>query len=194
LTSAYNVGESSIRRLAGFVRPHTRPSLHRRGSGSEDSEKGLEEDSTSIDSVPTRSSEDSVERGSHGKYWGIWKSEEDRSDGYFSLPPTPPEKGRSTFTEFEAALRAAERSIASTSLPTPAVSSHSLSRPRSRRSRRVSSGSNGWIKTLLSGWVGSGSGKTGEVIRELGWTVGLLVGLFFVTLGVVFWMIKGMPM
>jgi hypothetical protein len=46
----------------------------------------------------------------------------------------------------------------------------------------------------LFSWVGRGSGKTGEVIRELGWTVGLLVSLFFLTLGLVFWMIKSMPM
>jgi hypothetical protein len=37
-------------------------------------------------------------------------------------------------------------------------------------------------------------GKTGEVIRELGWTVALLVGLFFVTAATVLWMIQALPM
>jgi hypothetical protein len=188
LTSAYNAGESSIRRLASLVRPEPRHKPRRRGS--EDSEKGLD-DTTSLESV-TSQSFDGSPKPIPGKYWGIWKSEEEGSDGYFSLPSTPPEeKAESSSAEFELALHSAGRSTAS--LPTPALSTHSLSTGRRRRLARREAG-DGWLRTLLFSWVGRGSGKTGEVIRELGWTVGLLVGLFFLTLGVVFWMIKSMPM
>lgn len=47
------------------------------------------------------------------------------------------------------------------------------------------------MRHLMS--YGSGT-KTGQVIRELGWTVGLLAALFLFTGGVVLYLIKGMPM
>ncbi|WWD20423.1 hypothetical protein CI109_104899 [Kwoniella shandongensis] len=199
LTSAYNVGESSILRLVNWARPrrHQQYVSLRRGSD-EDSEKGLngsDEDETS----DTRDSEESLRKG--GKYWGIWGSAgdpEEEANNYFSLPSTPPEDRG--YTEYELALDS-DGSFP-TSLPTPALSTKSLSRGNSkrdkirralRRSAAREDSQNGWLSTVVNLWSGSGSGKTGEVLRELGWTVGALVITFFVSAALVLWLIQGMP-
>lgn len=206
LTSAYTAGESSVRRLASLVSP-SRGDFTPHVPGSSDSEKGVTDaDTASVHSAQTRSSEDSTRSSSRSSFWGLWKSQEtdstDGADGYFSLPPTPPpedeEKPAPSLTEFEAALASAHGTRSQErypSLPTPALSSRSLSRRDGRagggRSASPASGRGGWLKAVFMKW---GSGKTGEVIRELGWTVGGLVALFFITLGIAFWMIKSLPM
>jgi len=133
----------------------------------------------------TRTSIDSSRAGhGRGKFWGM--SDEDE-DGYFSLPPTPPEEKDSIGLDLSSFGQGA-------SLPTPALSTRSLSKPRTTRrppQTRQDNSSRGWLRHLLS--YGSGT-KTGQVIRELGWTVGLLAALFFITGGVALYMIKGMPM
>ena len=190
LARAYDIGETTLSRLANWVRPGRANGLDYNRRSSEDSERGLSEEdgepAGSIDSVgTTRASMESYRAGQgKGRYWGM--SDEDEDAGYFSLPPTPPEAGPTTgYPPF---------SNAGASLPTPALSTRSLSRKRSGRRRhlhaRQDGGGHGWLRHLFS--FGSGT-KTGEVIRELGWTVGILAISFLVTLGVVFWLIKGMP-
>lgn len=197
LTKAYDLGESSLSRLANWVKPAGRYDDRR---SSEDSERGLSEEddgepgSGSTESVgTTRTSTDSYRfapggAGGKGRYWGL--SDEDEGDGgYFSLPPTPPEEtaGTTAYPPFD---------FVNGSLPTPALSAHSLSKPKTGRRRirqahtRNDDASDGWLKHLLS--FGSGT-KTGQVIRELGWTVGILAMLFVVTLGLVLWLVRGMP-
>lgn len=200
LTRAYDLGESSISRLAAWVRPGTggREGYNRRSS--EDSERGLSEEDNdqtggSVESVgTTRASTESYRAGQGrggGRYWGL--SDEDDDPGYFSLPPTPPEETSANGTT----LQYPPFSMGS-SLPTPALSAQSLSRPRPRSSRRHQHRANGrddtghgWLKHLLS--FGSGT-KTGQVIRELGWTVGILAMSFLVTLGLVLYLVQGLPM
>jgi hypothetical protein len=199
LTRAYDLGESSISRLANWVRPGGagRQQAYDRRS-SEDSERGLSEEDNdptgSVESVgTTRASTESYRagQGKGGKYWGL--SDEDDDAGYFSLPPTPPEETAANGST----VQYPPFSIGS-SLPTPALSTQSLSRPRVRSSRRHHQRDNrrddtghGWLKHLLS--FGSGT-KTGQVIRELGWTVGILAMSFLVTLGLVLYLVQGMPM
>lgn len=210
LNSAYDLGEASLQRLARWVRPQ-QPYLHRRGSD-DDSEKGLDADEdldVSADSSGSvaRTSEDSLRR--NGRYWGMWDKSDQDEDGYFSLPPTPPEeKPPANLAEFEAALAATRPGVADT-LPTPALSTKSLSRmgsskrDRSRRraDARDAEGAerDGWLSMVVNLWrsLGNGrrsGGKTGEVLRDLGWTVALLVGLFVVTGATALWMIQAMPM
>ncbi|KAK8849791.1 hypothetical protein IAR55_005127 [Kwoniella newhampshirensis] len=198
LTSAYNAGESSIIRLVDWVRPrrHRNFAAPRRGSD-DDSEKGLNgsEDDEASDA---RDSEESLRKG--GKYWGIWNSgeepEEDPS-GYFSLPPTPPEDRG--YTEYELTLDS--DGLFPAGLPTPALSSQSLSRGNSKREKARRAGrrnmreenKNGWLSTVVNNWGATGNGKMSEVLRELGWTVALLVATFCVTAALALWMIQGMP-
>ena len=205
LNSAYELGESGLTRLAKWIRPSSH--LQRRGSD-DDSEKGMDDsEDVSADSGGSvaRTSEDSIRR--NGKYWGVWGNGDGENDeeGYFSLPPTPPEeKSEPSLAQFEAALRDGRLGAnAGGSLPTPALSTRSLSRSGSKRRRRVVVGeeSNGWLATVVHLWsnLGSGSGsrsggKTAEVLKELGWTVAFLVVLFVVTLAIVAWLIQGMPM
>jgi len=205
LNSAYELGESGINRLARWIRP-SRHHPQRRDSD-EDSEKGLDEsEDISADSGASvaRTSEDSIRR--NAKYWGVWGNAEGENDeeGYFSLPPTPPEeKPQTSLAQFEAALREERPGGAGASLPTPALSTRSLSRTGSKkRSRTAMDGErDGWLSTVVNLWsnVGSGSasrsgGKMAEVLKDLGWTVALLVGLFIVTAALVAWLIQGMPM
>lgn len=212
LSTAYDIGESSVLRLSRWIRPSkTRHPLRRRGSD-EDSEKGLteSEEDTSVQSpsnATSRTSEDSLRR--NGKYWGIWGTSEDEDvrngaatsdgEGYFSMPSTPPEeKPAASLAEFEAALNRPA------TLPTPALSTRSLSKPnKSRRSPQMGDAPGeereGWLATVCSLWANVGTsrrsgGKTAEVIRELGWTVAMLVGLFVVTAATVLWMIQALPM
>ena len=174
LSSIYNLGESSVLRLTTWARPrrHGHAAVRR---GSDDSEKGL-------DVGPGQGRSD---------WWG--KAGRDTDSGYFSLPPTPPEEKPETMAyDFATALKGVP------SLPTPALSSRSLSKPRSRDSHRHQhkGAREGWLRTVYNVWAGCGgsSGKTGEVMRELGWTVGLLVGMFFVTGAMALWTISGLPM
>ena len=188
LAKAKEIGETSLNRFTRWVKPSKRRRVERRRISEDDSEKGMSEDggdpAESLESVgTTRASLDSLRAG-RGKLWGF--SDEDEDPGYFSLPPTPPEEKDSIPLDF--ALGQA------TSLPTPALSTRSLSKPRTGRRElhtRQENSSRGWLRHLLS--YGSGT-KTGQVIRELGWTVGLLAALFLVTGGLVLYLIKGMPM
>lgn len=189
LARAYNVGEYTLSRLAIWVRPGQNGDLGYDRRSSEDSERGLSEEdgdhTGSIDSVGTTRASAESYRASQGKgrYWGL--SDEDEYAGYFSLPPTPPE---------ETSITGYPPFSQDGSLPTPALSAQSLSRKRSGRRRvhqtRGDNTRNGWLRHLLS--YGSGT-KTGQVIRELGWTVGILVISFLVTLGLILWLVKGMP-
>lgn len=190
LTRAYDIGETTLSRFANWVRPGRSNALDYTRRTSEDSERGLSEEdgenAGSIDSVgTTRASMESYRAGlAKGRYWGL--SDEDEDAGYFSLPPTPPEADPTTgYPPF---------SNGGPSLPTPALSTRSLSRKRSGRRRHLHAGQDGgghgWLRHLFS--FGSGT-KTGEVIRELGWTVGILAIAFLVTLGLVLWLVKGMP-
>jgi hypothetical protein len=189
---AKDIGETSLARFAKWVKPSKqRRVLHRRTSD-DDSEKGMSEDgdggdpAESLESVGTTRASIDSSRAGRGRYWGL--SDEDEDPGYFSLPPTPPEEKDSIPLDMAAFGQGA-------SLPTPALSTMSLSKAPSGRRRRAPArredSSQGWLRHLLS--YGSGT-KTGQVIRELGWTVGLLAALFFITGGVVLYMIKGMPM
>jgi hypothetical protein len=205
LTSAYDLGEASFKRLARWVRPSQAHHLRRRGSD-DDSEKGLDADEDiSADSGGSvaRTSEDSLRR--NGRYWGVWDKNEPEEDGYFSLPPTPPEeKAQASLADFEAAL--ADANISGASLPTPALSTRSLSRTGSKSRRgadlrdREGAERDGWLTTVYGLWTHLGSGrrggggKTAEVLRDLGWTVALLVGLFVVTAATALWMIQALPM
>ena len=203
LHTAYDLGESGISRLARWIRPST---IHRRRGSDEDSEKALDEsEDISADSGGSvaRTSEDSIRR--NGKYWGKWGNGEgeNEEEGYFSLPPTPPEeKPETSLAQFETALRESRPGVGA-SLPTPALSTRSLSRSSSKRRARATTGEDrdGWLATVVNLWSnlgGSNSPRTGkktaEVLRELGWTVALLVGLFVVTAAMVAFLIQGMPM
>lgn len=135
----------------------------------------------------------------------MWQhgSEEEEEGGYFSLPPTPPdEKPPASLADFEAALNRSEG--IGGSLPTPALSTRSLSRHGSKRRNRIAVDregevAQGWLATVLNIWTNLGNrrrpgGKTAEVLRDLGWTVALLIGLFLVTAGTALWMIQALPM
>ena len=187
LTAVYNIGESSLLRFARWIKPK-RHRLVRRAS--EDSEKGLvgddgEGDLDTIDSVEStvRTSSDSI--GRDGRYWIDDK-------GYFSLPPTPP---KTHDDEFAASLGGPSR----TTLPTPALSRSSLSRLGQKSTWTPGTAErDGWWSVVYRVWAGitpsNSGGKTGEVIRELGWTVALMAGMFVVTAAVALWMIQCMPM
>ncbi|ORY34635.1 hypothetical protein BCR39DRAFT_513720 [Naematelia encephala] len=199
LAAAYDIGQASVSRLMSLVR-QGESTLRRREY--EDSEKALEtgEEDSSLDTVASTASHLSFEQGQRGRYWGLWGSSSDDEapdGGYFSMPPTPPPEGdskRNSLGDFRAALLASGRT---TSLPTPALSSTSLSgggvQKGYRRSQRRDGLAYGWWKTVYDAWARYTPGKTAEVLKELGWTVGMLVGLFFVTLGGVIWLISGMP-
>lgn len=172
LSSAYNYTESGIVQLYNYVRPSSfsHHSYARHEPSDVDSEKGL------------NGSEDETEES---------------SVSYFTLPPTPPEQ--SEFSSFASALP-------SDSLPTPTLSTQSLSRDEPKRGKlrrafRRRSGlegdnGNGLLSAVWSKVMGSGggNGKLSEVLRDLGWIVGVLALTFVVTLGIVIWLIQGMPM
>lgn len=154
-----------------------RSQRRRRRPSDEDSEKGLASDE-----------EDEGEK--KGGYWGLFDSEHRRgSESYFALPPTPPEEPTEIYPN---------------SLPTPTLSAQSLSHPSStRRQRRASRAAalqaqtpadGWWVKVYRSVSGASGShGKTAEVLRELGWTVAMLAGLFVVSFMLVLYSVSSMP-
>jgi hypothetical protein len=200
LSKAKQLGETSITRLAQWVKPGKKKRGTNRRTSEDDSEKGMSEEdggdpAESLESVgTTRTSVDSFRAGQGRRFWGFsdgdGDGEDDEDGGYFSLPPTPPEEKDSIPLEFAAFAQGS-------SLPTPALSTRSLSKPRTSRRRQAArvedqaNAGSGWLRHLLR--FGSGT-KTGQVIRDLGWTVGMLAALFFVTGGIALWMIKGMPM
>jgi hypothetical protein len=203
LTSAYNMGESAVLGLVKLVRSHRHEGDARRRA-SEDSEKGLDGDEGVSDELESRESVESLRVREGGRYWGLWGSDDvDRNSGYFSLPPTPPdEKPEPNLAGFEAALQASQFRSDITSLPTPALSASSLSRgdSRSKKLRKAKrffvndGGRQGLLASIGQAWIGCGTGKTGEVIKGLGWTVGFLAGLFVVSLGLAFLLLRGLPM
>ncbi|WVW87060.1 hypothetical protein I302_109117 [Kwoniella bestiolae CBS 10118] len=211
IKSAYEVGES----LLSWVKPKKHRydgSGYRRGSD-DDSEKGLigsgSDQDDEDEGYEGRGSAESIRRP--GKYWGIWTSDSNEDDqsqsNYFTLPPTPPldQNDNAEYPQFQAALNHGGRDSFPATLPTPALSTKSLSRDNSKRnklrkafqSRRSDAMSNddsrGWLTTLPNIWAGYRGGKTAEVLKELGWTVGILVGAFFVSAGLVLWLIQSMP-
>ena len=185
LRSMYSIGESSVLRLALWVRRrnHDNPSRW----GSEDSEKGLDEsEASSLGCSVARASYDSTRW--EGKYWGSPGSGEVSEDdaASFSVSPTPHyEKPGIATPDFAAALRSDM-----TSLPTPALLAHSLAKRGSKRGYVDSETRDGWMKAVYGVWTGRGSGKASEAIRDLGWTVGLLVGMFVATAALALWMIQ----
>jgi hypothetical protein len=208
LKKVYGFGENGVSRMARWVKPRKRGQGEARRRGSEESEKerGLEySDMDGTNSITTtRASEESLLHPG-ARYWGVWKNsgdeKEDDESGYFSLPPTPPEeRSDTTNREFEAELREGNVALEA-SLPTPALSTVSLSRGgsklRKKRKVDVEEGKSGWWLTVYNVWVGcrsgTGGGKTMEVAKELGWTVGGLIGLFVVTAGIALWLIKSLP-
>lgn len=188
LTSAYNSAESAFLRLTSLVRP-SRPEPSRRNS--DESDKGVDsaeervDGEGSLDSLVSRGSVDSTRRGKNWMFWSSSSSSE--GDGYFSLPATPTEEVDQAFGGMA-------------SLPTPALSTASLSKGDSRSKRFRKAGvaqenaKAGWLPYVLGSMAGFTRGQTGEVLRELGWTVGILSIAFVVTLGLVVWMVKSMPM
>ena len=197
LTAMYDVSESSLKRILSFFRPPQHRVIPRRRDSETDSEKGLDTSEEDATMSTNRTSEDSLRRG--GKYWGLWASRdgEDHDSGYFSLPPTPPDERNELNNGFSDGL------AFPASLPTPALSATSLSRGDSKRRKKRWTGAAA-DETAESGWLSKvgltlfssnrRSGKTSEVLKELGWTVGILVGMFFITGAVALWMIQGMPM
>jgi hypothetical protein len=191
-SKAKDLGETSLSRFAKWVKPSKKRRVDRRIS-EDDSEKGMSEEdggdpAESLGSVgTTRTSVDSLRHGRSRFWFSDGDGEEDEDGGYFSLPPTPPEEKDSISLDFAFAQ--------GSSLPTPALSTRSLSKSRPTRRRPVvrrdDNAGSGWLRHLLR--FGSGT-KTGQVIRDLGWTVGILAALFFVTGGIALWLIKGMPM
>ncbi|OCF40668.1 hypothetical protein I317_05517 [Kwoniella heveanensis CBS 569] len=211
LTSAYNFGESSIIRLLDWTgrRRHGYDGMAFRRESDDSSEKGLngsEDDTVESDG---RRSDESVRRP--GRYWGMQGPDdetEDSGSGYFALPPTPPDEEIENIIhpEFAHALHpnAGGSRSALASLPTPALSTRSLSRGNAKKNklrkvfrRNAAEGEaddqRGWLTAVYDIWAGYKGGKTGEVLKELGWTVGILVATFFVTAGLVLWLIHGMP-
>ncbi|WWC65997.1 uncharacterized protein I303_108619 [Kwoniella dejecticola CBS 10117] len=194
IQSAYEVGES----LLSWVKPKKQRRVtlgHRRGSD-DDSEKGL----VGSDEDEGRVSEEYMRQP--GKYWGMWESTnanvKEESSDYFELPPTPPAEEESA-SQFRAEL--SQNGYYPATLPTPALSTKSLSRDNSKRNKlkkvfrqrdevETAGNSRGWLTNILAGYRG---GKTAVVLKELGWTVGILVMTFFVTAGLVFWLIGSMP-
>lgn len=167
-------------------RAHRHQRRGSRRSSDEDSEKGLD----GSEPETFEDEEEGQERvglgRSGGRYWGFF-GEDDES--YFALPPTPPADHTLPFPH---------------SLPTPAVSAQSLSRGSSRSDRRRRNRStdlqggpaDGWWVRVYRTWIssGTGTGKTTEVLRELGWTVALLAGLFVVSFLLVVYALQSMPM
>jgi hypothetical protein len=208
LERAYNTTEFSIRQLVSLVRPQGSESpraynRYRRGSDEDaDSEKGLTGDEGEVESDQTTASSSEGVQVDKGRYWGLWASggRSDAADGYFSLPATPPDYDLHDSAGKEIDLLAANDKFAS--LPTPALSAHSLSRSRSGRRSNSPVGTrlraritDGWLRGVLSGWVGGGtSGKSGAVLRELGWTLGVLILGFVTSLGIALWLLKSLPM
>jgi hypothetical protein len=207
----YDASEASLLKLTRWVRPKTRANRENRRDSDVDSEKGLEEDEPSTGESresTIRTSVDSSRRDG-SKYWwngstGHGSDEDEAEHGYFSLPPTPPEDKANPMLEFESALTSEKRAPIQ-SLPTPALSTRSLSRVDSKSRRKwagpvtTANTQDGWLALLYRSWgrlvaSGGNTGKTGEVMKELGWTVGFLVALFFVTGLSVLWSVKGLPM
>lgn len=193
LAQAYDLGEAIVSRALFWGKSaHRRERRGSRRSSDEDSEKGLdgsEEETFDDDEDQPRVGLG----GSGGRYWGLFgEGDEDNQTNYFNLPPTPPhDSGDLQDVPYPQ------------SLPTPALSTQSLSRGSSRRRRRRERTSDlqggpadGWWVRVYRTWIatGTGTGKTTEVLRELGWTVAFLAGLFIVSFLVVVYAIQSMPM
>ncbi|BEI82665.1 hypothetical protein CcaverHIS002_0305330 [Cutaneotrichosporon cavernicola] len=186
LSSAYDMGETVFSRVISWVRPKRQRRSRRPSYGSDnDSEKGLngseDEEFDEKDGGDTRTRS--------GPEWNVIPgSRLPDSPSYFALPPTPPDD-------------CPYDQMGYPSLPTPAISSQSLSHggptKRQRRASRAAAlkqaqADGWWVKVYRTVSV-SGSGKTAEVLRELGWTVGLLALLFVVSFSLVVYAVMSMP-
>lgn len=187
LSSAYDLGESLFSRVLSWTQPKRQRRSRRRSHASDDdSEKGLNgsEDEQEYDE---KDDDETFARTNRG--WGLFNPGTRTSDSpsYFALPPTPPDD-RQCDSGYPG------------SLPTPALSTQSLSHGprRSRRASRAAAlkeaqADGWWVKVYRTVSV-SGSGKTAEVLRELGWTVAMLAGLFVVSFLLVLYSVSSMPM
>ncbi len=188
LSSAYDMGETVFSRVISWVRPKRQRRSRRRSHASDDdSEKGLNgsEDEEEFD--------EKDEGDSHTRSSRVWSllpgSRTPDSPSYFALPPTPPDDRQFDQLGYPG------------SLPTPAISSQSLSHGGpSKRQRRASRAAalkeaqaDGWWMKLYRVVSESGNGKTAQVLRELGWTVALLVALFVVSFLLVVYAVMSMP-
>lgn len=176
LTSIYTISESAVSTLMTKVR-HGEP-LSRQDSNT-DSEKGL--DTSESSSSSRRISEDSSNTSNPpvrlARFWG---SENDQENDYFSLPPSPTLEGNDGNEEGFIP-----------SLPTPALSAHSLSRGGTKRTQSMAR--SGWSR-LFNGYVGERDPRTAQVIRQMAGTIGVLASLFVITLGMAVWLVASMPM
>jgi len=147
-----------------------------------------------MDSSALRTSEDSLRLG--GRYWGLSGSGDTSEDdaGYFTLSTTPSNEKLDSMTSGFAT--ASHTDLAT--LPTPALSAQSLSQGGSRlgKARLYAEGpaQEGWMKAVYSICIGSGKSRTGEALRDLGWTVGILVVMFIVSAAMALWMVQSLPM
>ncbi|CAK9783237.1 hypothetical protein CC85DRAFT_299022 [Cutaneotrichosporon oleaginosum] len=187
LSSAYDMGETVFTRVISWVRPKRRRSRRRSHASDDDSEKGF---NGSEDEEEFDEKDEGENRPRSSRVWNLLPgSRTPDSPSYFTLPPTPPDDRQYDNLGFPA------------SLPTPAISSQSLSHGGSvRRQRRASRAAalkeaqadGWWVKVYRTVSV-SGSGKTAQVLRELGWTVGLLALLFVVSFLLVLYAVMSMP-
>lgn len=189
LSSAYDMGEVVFSRVISWVRPKRQRRSRRRSHASDDdSEKGL---NASEDEEEFDEKDEGENRARSSRMWSLLPGSHTPDSGsYFALPPTPPDDHPYDQLGYPA------------SLPTPAISSQSLSHGGStRRQRRASRAAalkeaqadGWWVKVYRTVSV-SGSGKTAQVLRELGWTVGLLALLFVVSFLLVLYAVMSMPM
>lgn len=186
LSSAYDLGESLFTRVLSWSGPELQRRSRRRSHASDDdSEKGL--NGSEGEEEFDEKDDETLNRTSRG--WALFGpgTRTPDSPSYFALPPTPPDE-RQCDMGFPA------------SLPTPALSTQSLSHGprRHRRASRAATlkeaqADGWWVKVYRTVSV-SGSGKTAQVLRELGWTVALLAGLFVVSFLLVLYAVSSMPM
>ncbi|WOO82184.1 uncharacterized protein LOC62_04G005683 [Vanrija pseudolonga] len=196
LESAYDLGDAVVSHLISWTKPRSshRSTRDGRRSSDEDSEKGLDgsEEDEAFDDDDGQTRVGMGRRGS--RYWGFFSPEgavtsPDSPNSYFALPTRPDERRRSSIAY-------------PLSLPTPALSTQSLSHGNSRTRRRAASRAaalaeqepaDGWWVKVYRTVTAGGSGKTAEVLRELGWTVSILAGLFVLSFLLVLYTLQSLP-
>ncbi|TXT12986.1 hypothetical protein VHUM_01387 [Vanrija humicola] len=183
--SAYDLGDAVVSHLISWTKTRShRSTRDGRRSSDEDSEKGLdgsEEDEAFDD-------DDGQTRVGIGRREGAVTTP-DSPNSYFALPTRTDERRRSSVAY-------------PLSLPTPALSTQSLSHSNSRTRRRAASRAaalaqqepaDGWWVKVYRTVTAGGSGKTAEVLRELGWTVSILAGLFVLSFLLVLYTLQSLP-
>ncbi|KAL1412550.1 hypothetical protein Q8F55_000296 [Vanrija albida] len=195
LESAYDLGDAVVSHLISWTKPRSHRPQRDRRSSDEDSEKGLDgsEEDEAFDDDDGQMRVGMGRRGS--RYWGFFSPPEgsvtspESPNSYFALPTRPDERRRSSLAY-------------PLSLPTPALSTQSLSHSTSRTRRRAASRAaalaeqepaDGWWVKVYRTVTAGGSGKTAEVLRELGWTVSILAGLFVLSFLLVLYTLQSLP-